>query len=119
MAELSRQLQTVVRDMVTDYMAAVEADTRALLTFQEVVTVALSETVIQGAAIVRDGPDEDGRYWVVVVLTRSNAAARILAAAESGAQRVPGTGAAIRADDRMDRALTRQSMAPVEVAGAD
>jgi len=118
-AEISRQLQTVVRDMVADYTASAETETQAVLTFQENITLALSESRLHGAVIVSEEQTADGQYWIVVMLARSDVAAEILSAAESTARLVPGANAAMWATDRMDRAMHRQSLANIVVAGGD
>ena len=117
--EISRQLQTVVRDMVADYIASAETEPLAALAFQENITVALSESRLHGAVIVSEEQAADGRYWMVVMLARSDVAAEILSAAESTARLVPGANAAMWATGRMDRAMDRQSLADIVVAGND
>ncbi|MCL2600016.1 MAG: hypothetical protein FWD88_02390 [Treponema sp.] len=119
MTEISRQLQSVVKDMVTDYIAATSADPQVLLAFQEAITVTLSQNRIQGASIVYEGQDADGQYWVVTMITPRNAAAEILAAAELTAARVPGVPPTVLADGRMDTALARQSQAAIAVLGCN
>ena len=118
-AEISRQLQTVVRDMVADFAVAAGTETQAALIFQENITMVLSESRLYGAVIVSEEQTADGQYWMVVVLPRSNVAAEILSAAESSARLVPGVNAAMWATDRMNRAMDRQSLADIAVAGGD
>jgi len=118
-ADISRQLNTIVRDMVTDYMATAETDPQAALSFQEVITVAISESRLQGASTVDEDMMADGQYWVVVMLSRSNAAQEIASASESASRLQPGFDHAMRAIDRMNTAFDSQARAPIPVADSD
>jgi hypothetical protein len=72
-AELSRQMDTVIRDMVRDYTAGSEVDHSAVLSFQENITVALSQARLQGASIVEEDEDANGNYWTAVMLSKTRA----------------------------------------------
>ena len=91
-ADISRQLVVVVMNMVAVYIAGVEADPSSMLVFQESVTATLSQSRLVGSIIAAEGRDDDGNYWVVVVLPGKNAAVEMVAATEAAAGVVPGFG---------------------------
>jgi len=114
-AELVRQLESVVAYMVAGYPGA---NPQAALLFREGVTVELSGARLQGATIVYEG-FIDGASWIAVTLSRNSAMLEILTAAESVARLTPDANAAMWDRDRLDRALWRNGLAPVLVAGLD
>jgi len=91
-ADISRQLVVVVMGMVTIYISGIEADPDSVLVFQESITATLSQSRLVGSTIAVEGRDDDGGYWVVVVLPAENAAAEMVAATEAAAGIVPGFG---------------------------
>ena len=114
-AEISRQLDNVVSNMVDDFTAANEFDHQAVLSWQMSVTRSLSESQLRGASIFREFTAPDGEHVTVVLLSGSNTATEILSAVESAARLTPGADAAMWATDRMDRALDQNRQAPLEI----
>jgi hypothetical protein len=71
-AEISRQLSTIIKDMIRDYFRASEADPSAVESFQENITVALSQSRLQRARVIGEDIDTSGNYWVVIMLRQSD-----------------------------------------------
>jgi hypothetical protein len=105
--------------MITDYTASAETDPSAALSFQETITTALSQSTLQGATVVNMDQTENGDFWVVVLLTKSNAATEIASAAESAARLTPGANAAMWAQDRMDAAFNSNAQNTLQVSDYD
>ncbi|MDR1837294.1 MAG: hypothetical protein LBQ89_06505 [Treponema sp.] len=105
-AELSRQMDTIIRDMVRDYTAGSEVDHSATLSFQENITVALSRSRLQGASVVDEDIDEAGNYWTVVMLGKSRAVQEINQAVSAAKLAVPAM-ASFNAEERMNQAFDR------------
>jgi hypothetical protein len=103
-AEISRQLNTVIRDMVRDYQASSEVDPSAALAFQENFTLALSQSRLQGSAVVDEDMDDNGNYWCVVMLSKGEAVKEINQAASQAKLRVPAA-ASFDAERRMNEAF--------------
>ena len=117
-AEIVRQLDVVVRSMITDYMAGSEAEPEALLSFQESVTQTLAASQLRGA-IIQDELNVGGEQVTIVMLSSSNVANEIMSASESAAAIAPHMGAAMWALDRMDRVLSEQNMEPPVIRNYD
>jgi len=105
-AELSRQMDTIIRDMVRDYTAGSEVDHSAVLSFQENITVALSQARLQGASIVDEDMDEAGNYWTVVMLNKTSTVQEINQAVAAAKLAVPAM-ASFNAEQRMNEAFDR------------
>ena len=105
-AELSRQMDTIIRDMVRDYTASSEVDHAAAVSFQENITVALSQSRLQGATIVNEEIDEAGNYWTVVMLSKNNVVNEINQAVAASKLQVPQM-ASFDAEERMEAAFER------------
>ena len=105
-AELSRQMDTIVRDMVRDYMAGSEIDHSASLSFQENITITLSQSRLQGSSIVVEDEDKDGNYWTAVMLSKNNAVNEINQAVSAAKLRVPAM-ASFDAEKRMNNAFDK------------
>ena len=105
-AEISRQMDTIVQDMVRDYTAGSEIDHPAVLSFQENITVALSQTRLQGASIVDEDMDAAGNYWTVVALNKTSTVQEINQAIAAAKLSVPAM-ASFNAEDRMNQAFDR------------
>ena len=105
-AELSRQMDTIIRDMVRDYTAGSEADHSAVLSFQENITVALSQARLVGSSIVEEDEDANGNYWTAVMLSKTGAVNEINQAVAAAKLRVPAM-ASFNAQDRMDAAFDK------------
>ncbi|MDR1239922.1 MAG: hypothetical protein LBK27_07400 [Treponema sp.] len=104
-ADISRQLNTILKDMVTDYVATSELDPAAALSFQETITQALSRADLRGARIVRSDT-LDGLLWVVMEYSKSSAATDY-SAAQSAARLAVPAAAAFDALSRMDNAFDK------------
>jgi len=105
-AELSRQMETIIQDMVRDYTEGSEIDHSAALSFQENITVALSKAMLQGASIVNEDIDEAGNYWTIVMLNKSGVVQEINQAAAAAKLAVPAM-ASFNAEERMNQAFDR------------
>jgi len=105
-AELSRQMDSIMRDMVRDYTAGSEVDHSAVMSFQENITVALSQARLQGASVVDEDTDEAGNYWTVVMLNKTSTVQEINQAAAAAKLRVPAM-ASFDAEARMNEAFDK------------
>jgi hypothetical protein len=103
-AEISRQMDTVIRDMVRDFQASSEADTASAVAFQENFTLALSQSRLLGSSVVDEDMDDGGNYWCVVMLNKSEAVKEINQAASQAKLRVPAA-ASFDAERRMNEAF--------------
>jgi len=106
-AEISRQMNTMIQDMVRDYSAGSEVDQSAALSFQENITVALSKSTLTGSSIVDEDTDDNGQYWVVVMLSKANTVKEIINAQESAKKLAPAAMASFNAEDRMNAAFDK------------
>ncbi|MDR2718860.1 MAG: hypothetical protein LBB89_12475 [Treponema sp.] len=113
-AEISRQINTMIRDMVRDYSAGSEVDQKSALSFQENITVALSKSTFSGSAVVEEDQDENGNYWVVVMLSKVNTVNEINQAQAAARLAVPAM-ASFSAEDRMNAAFDRAYAAELGV----
>jgi len=110
-AEIARQVEVVVKNMITDYTAGSEADQNALLSFQENVTRTLSQQT-QSGAIIRDETSINGEQIVIVMLTTDALRNGVMGASQTAAALAPHMGSAQWALDRMDQALSQQNALP-------
>jgi hypothetical protein len=99
-------MNTIVEDMVRDYMAGSELDPRAALSFQENITVSLSRAELQGASIVAQDRTRDGVVWTVVFMGKENVAREINQAEAAARLAVPAM-ASFDAEARMNEAFDR------------
>ena len=107
-AEISRQMETIIQDMIRDYTAGSELDHSAVLSFQENITVALSQSRLQGATIINEDYDEAGNYWTVVALNKNGVVNEINQAVSASKLRVPQM-ASFDAEARMEAAIERHN----------
>ena len=105
-AEIARQMNTIVEDMIRDYMAGSEQDPRAAISFQEVITVSLSRAELTGASVVAQDRDRSGVYWTVVYMSKENVATEITQAQAAARLAVPAM-ASFDAEARMNEAFDR------------
>jgi len=105
-AEISRQMNTMIQDMVRDYTASSEVDPSAVLSFTENMTVALSKSTLTGSVPVDEDTDEAGNYWVVVYLGKSNVVQEINQAQAAAKLAAPAM-ASFNAEDRMNAAFDK------------
>jgi hypothetical protein len=104
-ADISRQLTTIIKDMITDYTATNELDPDASLSFQENITQALSKADLKGAKIVTSNTD-NGLLWVVMEYSKS-AAANDYSSATAAAKLAVPAAAAFDALSRMENAFDK------------
>jgi hypothetical protein len=105
-AEISRQLDTIIQDMIRDYTAGSEVDPSASISFQENITTALSRSRLQGSSIVDQIDTPDGSWWTIVMLNKTSAAQEINQAAAAAKLAVPAM-ASFNAEDRMNAAFDK------------
>jgi hypothetical protein len=105
-AEISRQMNTMIQDMIRDYQASSEVDHSAAISFQENITVALSKSTLTGSRVMDFDYDSDGTCWVVVQLGKNNAVQEINQAQASAKLAVPAM-ASFNAEDRMNAAFDK------------
>jgi hypothetical protein len=115
-AEISRQMNTMIQDMVRDYQASSEVDRSAAISFQENITVALSKSTLTGSRIVDADFDDSGACWTVVQLGKSNVVQEINQAQAQAKLSVPAM-ASFNAEDRMNAAFDRAFGQEVQVGG--
>jgi hypothetical protein len=117
-AEISRQLDTVIRDMVRDYQASSEVDPTSALAFQENISLALSQSRMLGSSVVDEDMDDGGNYWCVVMLTKGEAVKEINQAAAQAKLRVPAA-ASFDAERRMNEAFDLLAGEEIQVVDTD
>ena len=113
-AEISRQMVTIIQDMIRDYQASSEVDPAAALSFQENITVSLSKATLQGATVVDQDIDADGQVWTVVFLGKTNVAQEINQAQAAARLAIPAM-ASFSAEDRMNAAFDRVNNQEIRV----
>jgi hypothetical protein len=104
-ADISRQLTTIIKNMITDYTAASELDSDASLSFQENITRALSRSELKGVRIVTSNTD-NGLLWVVMEYSKSAAVSDYSAARAAAKLAIPAA-AAFDALARMENAFDK------------
>ena len=105
-AEISRQMSTMIQDMVRDYQASSEIDIDSAVSFQENITVALSQSNLVGSAVVEEDRDSEGNVWTVVMMGKTDVAKEISQAQSLAKLRVPAM-ASFDAEERMNAAFDR------------
>jgi hypothetical protein len=71
-AAISRQVNTIMQEMVRMYVAGSGLDDTAVLSFEERITVALSRTTLRGSVIICEAR-EAGNYWTAVMIRKDDA----------------------------------------------
>jgi hypothetical protein len=117
-AEVSRQMGTIMRDMVRDFQASSEADPATLLAFQENFTLALSESRQQGSSVVDEDIDDNGNYWSVVILSKVEAIKEINQATTQAKLKVPAA-ASFDAERRMNEWFDLLAKEEIQVMDRD
>jgi hypothetical protein len=107
-ADISRQLQTIMKNMIDDYTAANEADPSAILSFQEDVNRSLSRAELKGSRIMAMDTDPKGLLYVAVQYDKAAAAKEYNAAADAAKLAVPAA-LAFDALTRMETAFSKQA----------
>jgi GTPase len=114
-AEISRQLNTMVQDMIRDYQASSEVDPASALAFQENITVTLSKSTLVGSSVVGEDEDANGNWWTVVMLSKTDVANEINQATAAAKLAVPAN-ASFDAEARMNDAFKRANGEEFRVA---
>jgi hypothetical protein len=105
-AEISRQILTLMQDMVRDFTASSEVDPESAIAYQENFTLALSKSAMQGSSVVDEDQDDKGAYWVVVMIPKEGAAREINQASAQAKLAVP-KAASMDAEKRMNEAFNK------------
>ena len=106
-ADISRQLSTIVKNMVNDYTATSEIDPDSALSFQEDITQTLSKSDLRGARTIKMDT-ENGLLWVVMEYSKSAAINDVNQAASAAKLAVP-KAAAFNALERMNAAFDKEA----------
>jgi predicted outer membrane protein len=107
-ADVSRQLSTIVKNMVNDYTAVSEIDPSAALSFQETITQSLSKSELRGAKAIKIDTDGNGLLWVVIEYSKSAAANEVNQAVNAAKLAVPAA-ATFNALERMNTAFDKEA----------
>jgi hypothetical protein len=107
-ADLSRQLQTIVKNMTEDYFVTSEIDPDAALSFQQSITQTLSKSDLRGARTIKMDTDDKGLLWLVMEYSKSAAVSEVNQAVSAAKLAIPAT-AAFNASERMDNAFAKES----------
>jgi len=102
--DISNTLDSMVKNMVRDYWASSEVDPDARVAYQENITVTLSKSSLTGAEIKFEEPDDTGRWWVVMWLSKANVVKEITQAQAVARLAVP-KAASFDAEQRMNEAF--------------
>ena len=113
-AEISRQMNTIVQDMVRGYQASSEIDINSALSFQENLTVALSKSTLVGSVVTEEDRDKDGNLWAVVVMGKADIINEINQAQAAAKLAIPAM-ASFNAQDRMDAAFDKLYSQEIQV----
>jgi hypothetical protein len=105
-ADIARQLDSIVKNMVTDYTAQSELDPSAALSFQESITTALAKAELRGAKVVQSQTD-NGLLWVVMEYSKSAAYEEAINPAQAAAKLAIPAAAAFDAQSRMENAFDK------------
>jgi hypothetical protein len=106
-ADIARQLDSIVKNMVIDYTAASELDPTAALSFQETITQALAKAELRGAKAVQSQTDDNGLLWVVMEYSKSAALSEAVNPAVAAAKLAVPAAAAFDAMARMENAFDK------------
>ncbi|MDR0785512.1 MAG: hypothetical protein LBE74_06485 [Treponema sp.] len=104
--DIVRQLQSIIKNMITDYTATSGLNPDASLSFQESVTQALAKADLKGARVVKQQTDSNGLLWVVMEYGKS-AAANDYSAATFAAKLAVPAAATFDAIARMENAFDK------------
>lgn len=113
-AEISRQMSTMIQDMIRDYTAGSEVDHSAVVSFQENITVALSKAELTGSKVIDFDYTDDNTCWVVVQLGKTNVVQEINQAQAAAKLAVPAM-ASFNAEDRMNAAFDKAYGSEIQV----
>ena len=115
-AEISRQLNSIVKDMLTDFTASSEVTSQDAISYQESITMTLSKSELTGSSIIEEDRDGDNNYWVVVTMGKVSAVQELNQAQAAARLAVP-RAQALNAASRMDAAFEKIANEPIKVSG--
>jgi hypothetical protein len=111
-AEISRAMDTIVKDALTDYTASSEVNSQDALSYQETITMTLSKSELTGSSVIEEDRDGDNNYWVVVTMGKTNVVKELNQAQAAARLAVP-KAQALDAAARMDAAFDKIAGEPV------
>jgi hypothetical protein len=114
-AGISRQLNTIVRDALTDFTASSEVNPKDSVSYQESITMTLSKSTLTGVSIIEQDRDGDNNYWVVTAMGKTSVAREINQAQAAARLAVP-QAQALDALARMDKAFDKIASEPIGVS---
>jgi tetratricopeptide (TPR) repeat protein len=115
-ADIARQLDSIIKNMIADYVATSKLDPTVSLSFQESVAQALSKADLKGAKVVASQIDSDGLLWVVMEYSKSAAVNDYSAATAAGKLAVPAA-AAFDPLSRMDACFSKAASGGPVIVG--
>lgn len=104
--DISRQMNSMVTDMINDYQASNELDRTAAISFQENFTQIISKSTLVGSVTAEEDMDANDTYWVVIYLNKASVVNEINQAQAAAKLAVPAA-AAFDANRRMDAAFSK------------
>jgi hypothetical protein len=69
-AEIARQINQVVYRMAREYAASSDTDPSVVISFQEQIIVSISKAELTGTKVIEMDVDEEGNFWVVVLMEK-------------------------------------------------
>ena len=114
LAEISRQMNTIVQEMVRTYQVSNNADSSAAMSFQETIIVTLSQSNLVDSRIVARDQAPDGSVWTVIWLDKANLTTALYQAQETAKQAVPGMDS-FDAQDWLDPVFARTAAQEYQV----
>ena len=90
-ASISRQVNTMMREMVRMYAADGGINDTTAISFEERITVALSKTTLRGSVIICEAR-EAGNYWTAVMIRKDDAFREITRVQEEAKSTEPDMG---------------------------
>jgi hypothetical protein len=113
-AEISRQMITLIQDMVREYQVSSKVNKSAALSFQENITAALSKSTLVGSRIVDADFDDTGSCWTIIQLSKLNILEEINYALAVAKQTVPAM-ASFYVEDWLSEAFDKLYIQEVSV----
>jgi hypothetical protein len=113
-ADISRQLNSIVKDALLDFTASSEVSAQDAISYQESINMTLSKSELTGSAIIEEDRDGDNNYWVVVTMGKTNVVQEINQAQAAARLAVP-KAQALDAAARMDAAFDKIANEPIGV----
>jgi len=71
-AEISRQINLVVTEMITEYTLKNKVDPDTVVTFTETITTRFSNSFLSGSSVIEEDMDDKGNYWTVIMMKKEN-----------------------------------------------